>query len=85
MSDQKGKASRKRQERFMAEFGYRAVNKMAMQILDRRGADWLTDEQMDDVVSVAIAQWRATQRFNRCNRALAREIFDRSASCAGEK
>jgi hypothetical protein len=62
------KATRERQERFMESFGRaETVNQVAL-LLRRHGPSWLTDEQMDQIVSNAIREFRFVTRIRRRNR-----------------
>jgi hypothetical protein len=66
-----GQSSRERKERFMRDFGSCALRQAVVAAFDRLGADWLTDEQLDDIVRRQVDDWRLTQRLNLRNRALA--------------
>ncbi len=62
------KATREKQERFMDSFGRsETVNQVAL-FLRRHGPSWLTDEQMDQVVSNTVSEARFTNRIKRRNR-----------------
>ena len=50
---------------------YRAVDTMLM----RKGTDWLTDEQLEDLVRMVLADRRSSDRFNRRNRERSRKIM----------
>ena len=64
------KASRERQERFMRSFGNGRdeIAKEAVEMIRQHGPSWLTDEQMDQIVSHTVSSWRFTQRINIRNR-----------------
>lgn len=69
------KASREKQERFMAGFGDRdwEIRKAVENLLIRKGPAWLTDEQMAEVVSYRLRTYRFSQRLARENRRMAAE------------
>lgn len=60
--------TRERKERFMRDFGSSALRDAVINAFDRDGADWLTDEQLDEIVNEAVRKWRFAQRLNRENR-----------------
>jgi len=64
------KASRNRQERFMRSFrnGRDAIEREAVEMIRKHGAAWLTDDQMDQIVSATVSSWRFTQHINLRNR-----------------
>ena len=63
--------TRERKVEFLNGFGYGYLHKAVSEMFYARGEDWLTDEQLEDLTRAAISNWRATQRLNRRNRALA--------------
>jgi hypothetical protein len=69
--ESKGRASRERQARFMESFHSRALHVAVSEMLYRYGHHWLTDEQMVEIVSQQVEDWRTTQKMNRRNRSLA--------------
>ena len=64
------KAPRERQERFMNDFGRKgqATAEAAIEMLRKHGTAWLTDEQMDQIVSWQVRRWRFAERLSRRNR-----------------
>ena len=64
--------SRTRKIRFINEFGTFALMKAVAAAFERNGPDWLTDEQLDEIVRQQVKDWRATARMNRRNRELVR-------------
>ncbi|WP_029073543.1 hypothetical protein [Kaistia adipata] len=64
-------ASRKRQVEFMRSFGDSALTDAVAAMIRRHGPDWLTDEQLSEVVSKQVADARWTARNTRRNRRIA--------------
>lgn len=60
--------SRDKKIRFVNEFGPFALMKAVEAAFRRSGPDWLTDEQLDEIVSQQVADWRSTRRRNRQSR-----------------
>lgn len=70
-------ATRERKIEFMESFGGRyTLTEAVTESFRRNGPDWLTDEQLDEIVRARIADWRFTERLNRENRGR------RAAQCA---
>jgi len=63
-------ASRKRQVEFMRSFGDDALIDAVVQMIRQYGADWITDQQLSEVVSKQVADARWTARNTRRNRRL---------------
>ena len=61
-------ATRERKLKFIDEFGKLTMLTLLEHAFIRRGPDWLTDEQIDDLVRYQIMDYRAAQRRNRQNR-----------------
>jgi len=64
-------ASRKRQAEFMRSFGDSALVDAVAAMIRRQGPDWLTDEQLSEVVSKQVADARRGARTTRRNRRIA--------------
>ena len=64
------KSARERKIRFMADFGGSALRAAVAAAFDRNGPAWLTDDQLNEIVSQAVSDWRFTQRLHRENRAI---------------
>lgn len=60
-------ATRERKIAFMHEFGRNALINAVKEAFYRNGPDWLTDEQLDEIVRERIAAWRAAKRIDREN------------------
>lgn len=65
------RATRERKEQFLLSFGVSTPRKAVERLFARHGLDMLSDEQLDEVVSDVIADWRLRERMNRRNRARA--------------
>ncbi|WEK50354.1 MAG: hypothetical protein P0Y66_22375 [Candidatus Kaistia colombiensis] len=63
-------ASRKRQVEFMRSFGDGALMDAVAAMIRRHGPNWLTDEQIAEVVSQQVSDARWTARNTRRNRRL---------------
>lgn len=62
-------ATRERKIKFFEGFGGNALEKAIMAAVYRHGAEhFLTDEQLDEITSEQVRDWRATQKRNRENR-----------------
>jgi hypothetical protein len=59
--------TRERKIRFL-ECGYKSIRQAVYEMLFVKGPDWLTDEQIDDLTSKCVSDWRFTQHFNMRNR-----------------
>jgi hypothetical protein len=59
---------RERKLAFIAEAGFTALRKSVLLMLSERGADWLTDEQIDDLYRAEAGAWERAERMNRENR-----------------
>jgi hypothetical protein len=64
-------ASRKRQVEFLRSFGDSALIDAVAAMVRRHGPDWLTDEQLSEVVSKQVADARWSARNTRRNRRIA--------------
>ncbi len=64
--------SRMKKIRFVNEFGTFALMKAVEAAFIRNGPDWLTDVQLDEIVSQQVRYRRRQQRWNRQNREFAR-------------
>lgn len=62
--------TRERQLKFIEGFGREALRIGVTEALVCFGPDWLTDEQVTDIVRDKIDDWRATSRRNIRNRAI---------------
>lgn len=60
--------SRDKKIRFVNEFGTHALMKAVAAAFERNGPDWLTDEQLAEITSEQVRQWRRTRRMERQNR-----------------
>lgn len=60
--------TRTKRIRFINEFGTFALMKAVAAAFERNGPDWLTDEQLEEIVSEQVRQWRSQARRNRMNR-----------------
>lgn len=60
------RASRERKEALVQESG--ALARLVTTMLARHGADWLTDEQVDDLTREYLEAERTRARINRENR-----------------
>lgn len=67
------KATRERKIQFMRDFSSSALLEAAVKAFRHHGPDWLTDEQLDEIVSQQVSEWRDTQRMNLRNRQIARK------------
>jgi len=61
-------ASRTKRIRFINEAGPFAMRKAVEAAITRNGPDWLTDEQLAEIVSEQVLQYRRQARNNRKNR-----------------
>lgn len=70
-------ATRKRKLEFIRSFGIFALEQAVTQMLSRKEAPWLTDEQIDDITSQMVSDARYTQHYNmrERRRALARRTI----------
>lgn len=66
--------SRTKKIRFINEFGTFALMKAVEAAFIRNGPDWLTDEQLDEIVTQQVKDRRRQQRWNRQNREHARRL-----------
>lgn len=62
--------TRERQMKFIEDFGRRSLETGVTEMLVKFGPDWLTDEQVTDIVQDKIEDWRSTSRRNIRNRAI---------------
>lgn len=62
--------TRERQMKFIEDFGRDALKTGATEMLASFGPDWLTDEQVLDIVRDKIDGWRTASRRNIRNRAI---------------
>ncbi|GLQ36711.1 hypothetical protein GCM10007908_03310 [Rhizobium albus] len=61
--------TRERRIRFIKAFGTHALEKAISEAVYRLGAEnFLTDEQLDEIVQQQVADWRSTERSNRRSR-----------------
>lgn len=70
-------ASRKRQVEFMRSFGDTALIDAVAAMIRRYGPDWVSDEQLYEVVAQQVSDARWTARNTRRNRRL---VADRKAA-----
>lgn len=63
-------ATRERKLKFLKDGGLDLRNGVA-EMISLHGADWLTDDQIIDIVRDQIDNWKRTQRMNRQNREIA--------------
>jgi hypothetical protein len=63
-------ATRERKLAFMREIDTFALRNAVEAAFVRNGPDWLTNEQLDEIVSHQVRRQRWTQRHNRENRKL---------------
>lgn len=62
-------ATRERKLKFIKSFGANAIRDAVIAALCRHGEEFfLTDEQIDDMTSTQVSDWRETGRRNRQNR-----------------
>ena len=73
-------STRERKIKFIEDFGRDALRGAVGEMLAMYGSDWLTDEQVLDIVQDRIAGWRRASRQNIRNRAIQAERLSRSAS-----
>jgi len=66
-------ASRKRQVEFMRSFGDTALIDAVAAMIRRYGPEWLTDQQMSEVVAQQVSDARWSARNTRRNRRIAAE------------
>lgn len=59
---------------FIRSFGPYALEKAVEDILRRKEARWLTDEQIDDITEKMVSDARFTQHLNMQNRAARRQL-----------
>jgi hypothetical protein len=57
-------ATRRRKLEFIRSFGPYALEQAVTQMLSRKEAPWLTDEQIDDITSQMVSDVRYTQHHN---------------------
>lgn len=62
------KASRESQLKFMRSYGFDTLRKAMIAAFDRQGADFLTDEQLSNLVSEHVRKERFTAQLHRTNR-----------------
>jgi len=62
--------SRERQMKFIEDFGRDALRNGVTEMLVSFGPDWLTDEQVQDIVRDKIIDWRSASRRNIRNQAI---------------
>lgn len=62
------KADRESQLKFMRSYGFDTLHKAVIAAFDRQGADFLTDEQLSNLVSEHVGKERFTARLHRQNR-----------------
>lgn len=60
--------TRERKIKFMSDGGRDTLREAVADMIRSKGADWLTDDQLSDLVSKYVADWRFTQHFNMRNR-----------------
>jgi hypothetical protein len=63
-------STRERKIKFIEDFGRDALRIAVGEMLAMYGSDWLTDEQVLDIVRDRIADWRGASRRNIRNRAI---------------
>jgi len=63
-------STRERKTKFIEDFGRDALRVAVGEMLAMYGSDWLTDEQVLDIVRDRIADWRSASRRNIRNRAI---------------
>lgn len=69
--------TRERKLEFMHSFGRKALETAIMEAVCRFGADnFLTDEQLDEIVSVQVSDARAATRRRLRNRRISRAFHD---------
>lgn len=61
-------ATRERKLQFINSFGRYALIDAVSEMVRRKEAPWLTDEQIDDIASKMVEDARITQRMNIRNR-----------------
>jgi hypothetical protein len=64
--------TRERKIKFINSFGHNAMRTAVTEAYCRNGVDWLTDEQLDEIVRDQISNWKFTKRLNRRNREINR-------------
>ena len=69
----KGATTRARKISFIEGFGTRALSEAVAAAFQRHGTDWLTDEQLEEITSRQLADFRSTARRHRQNRAILRD------------
>jgi hypothetical protein len=68
-------ATRERKLKFLKDCGLDLRNGVA-EMISLHGADWLTDDQIVDIVRDQIDNWKRSQRMNLENRARAKALAD---------
>jgi len=68
-------ATRERKLKFLKDCGL-DLRKGVAEMISQHGEDWLTDDQIDDIVRDEIDNWKRAQRMNRWNRAKAKMLAD---------
>jgi hypothetical protein len=66
----KPETSRERRLEFIADFGKRSMETGVSEMLAMYGSDWLTDEQIQDIVRDKIEGWRRASKQRIRNRAI---------------
>ncbi|WOC15005.1 hypothetical protein [Pseudochrobactrum sp. MP213Fo] len=61
-------APRNHKIKFINDFGSNAFRDAVIAALSRHGADWFTDEQISDLTTQQVSDWRDTACRNRRNR-----------------
>ncbi|SHL74922.1 hypothetical protein [Roseibium suaedae] len=69
----KGATTRARKISFIEGFGTRALTEAVAAAFQHHGTDWLTDEQLEEITSRQLADFRSTARRHRHNRAILKE------------
>lgn len=64
------RTTRDRQMKFIEDFGRESLRTGVTEMLAAYGPDWLTDEQITDIVRDKIDGWRRASRNNIRNRAI---------------
>lgn len=54
----------------MDSFGKNALRHAVLRAVARKGESWLTDGQMEEIVSSQVSDWRWATRINRANKHL---------------
>lgn len=61
-------ATRERKLQFINSFGYNALERAVVEMLRRKEAPWLTDDQIDDIASKMVDDARFTHHLSIRNR-----------------